>query len=258
MPGNAHGREEFSFISPFRAIGTVCDAVGFGHLVAFPVLLLAFYLQRNWKTHLMLFIAAVALFFTFTRSAWIFVFVACAFILLRKKKYRVIFAIVATVVVALITWTPLGDLYTGSVELLSWTNPQEAHAEGLSWLYKDGLWEPRNILGQGLSAEVYESGYGVLLVRYGMPAFLSIIWFFIALYRSLRKARYNQHSLFLIAQAVPLAMIVVMNTSWYPFSFIPYLLVWFVVGTCLALAGLHPDDRDRSGRNVGLVTKEGH
>jgi hypothetical protein len=31
-------------------------------------------------------------------------------------------------------------------------------------------------------------------------------------------------------------MLVTMNTSYYPFSFIPYLLPWFVIGACLALA----------------------
>jgi hypothetical protein len=240
VPGNARGREEFSFISHFRAIGTVCDAVGFGHLVAFPILLFSFYVRRNWKTRLMLLAAAVALFFTFTRSAWIFVFVGCVFVLLRRKRYRLILGTLGVALMALVIWTPLADLYSGSLALLSWSNPQEDHAEGLVWLYKQGLWETKNILGQGMTASIPEGGYGMLLIRYGMPALLGIIWFMFSLHYSLRRSSYGDRSLFLVAQAVPLAMLVVMNTSYYPFSFIPYLLVWFVVGTCLAFTYMQP------------------
>jgi hypothetical protein len=78
------------------------------------------------------------------------------------------------------------------------------------------------------------------LIRYGMPALLGIIWFMFSLHYSLRRSSYGDRSLFLVAQAVPLAMLVVMNTSYYPFSFIPYLLVWFVVGTCLAFTYMQP------------------
>jgi hypothetical protein len=236
LPGNARGREEFSFLSAFRVIGTVCDAVGFGHLVAFPLLLFAFWLPQSWNHRLLLGLILASLFFTFTRSAWIFVLLSCGFVLLRKKKYRLVLSVGGGVAIAIAIWTPLAEWYSETMALLSWTNPQEDHAEGLVWLYKEGLWQMQNIFGQGLTARVYESGYGILLVRYGLPALISILWFFIALYCWLRRSPLRDRPLFLLAQAVPLAMIVIMNTSYYPFSFIPYLLTWFVVGTCLATA----------------------
>jgi hypothetical protein len=234
LPGNARGREEFSFISPFRAIGTVCDAVGFGHLVAFPVLLLAFCAPAGWKTYLMLALNVIALFFTFTRSAWIFVLCSCAFVLLRRQRYRLVLGLTGIAVLALIIWAPMSELYSNSMAFLSWSNPQEAHSQGLVWLYKEGLWNWGNVLGQGFEPEVYEGGYGILLVRFGLPALVGIVLFFFVLYRALRRSPYGDKPAFVVAQAVLLAMTVVMNTSYYPFSFIPYLLTWFVVGTCLA------------------------
>lgn len=236
LPGNARGREEFAFISRFRAIGTVCDAVGFGHLVAFPLLFLTFCTPPGWKKCLVIVITAIALFVSFTRSAWIFVAIGCAFVLLQTKRYKTVFAVIGCGLLAFVVWTPMSELYSDSLAFLSWTNPQEAHTQGLVWLYKEGLWKWQNVFGQGLDAEVFEGGYGILLIRFGFPALVGILLFFIAVYRTLRISSYRNSPAFLISQAVPVAMVVVMNTSYYPFSFIPYLLTWFVVGTCLALA----------------------
>jgi hypothetical protein len=236
ISGNGVARAAFSFLSPFRAFGTVGDAVGFGHFVAFPVLMLAFWLRRNWKTELMLAVTAAALFFSFTRSAWVFVAVGLAYMLLRKRRYRLAFGLGGAGAVAFLVWTPLADWYSTGLAMLSWSNPQSYHAEGFVWLYKQGLWQLSNLFGHGMTADVPESGYGVLLIRYGLPAVLCLVWFCIALYRSLRRAPLREKPLFLIAQAVPLALLVILNFSYYPFAFIPYLLTWFVIGTCLALS----------------------
>jgi hypothetical protein len=236
VTGNGLSRAAFSFLSAFRAFGTVGDAVGFGHFVAFPILLLAFWLPRNWKTRLMLLAAAGALFFSFTRSAWIFVAVGSVYLLLRKGSYRFVFSLAGAAVVALLTWGPLAEWYSASMSVLSWNNPDSHHAEGLVWIYKEGLWQAGNIFGQGMTANIPESGYGVLLVRYGLPAVLGLAWFCFALYRSLQQSSLRNKTLFLIAQAVPIAFVATLNFSYYPFSFIPYVLTWFVVGFCLAAA----------------------
>ncbi|HZQ18948.1 MAG TPA: hypothetical protein VFA90_09515 [Terriglobales bacterium] len=235
LPGNARGRDEFAFISPFRAIGTVCDAVGFGHLVAFPLLLLAFCAPSGWKHQILAGMTAIALFLTFTRSAWIFVAISVVFVLLRCRRYKLVFGSLALIILGLAVWTPMSELYSDSLAFLSWTNPQEGHTQGLVWLYKEGLWNWRNVLGQGLDAEVYEGGYGIILIRFGFPALISSLMFFFAIYRALQNNSYSGTPVFLVAQAAPLAMVVTMNTSYYPFSFISYLLPWFVIGTCLAL-----------------------
>lgn len=233
--GNGVARTAFTFLSPFRAVGTVGDSVGFGHFVAFPLLLLAFYLRRNWKTSVMAALTAAALFLSFTRSAWIFVAIGFFYVLLRKKRYRLAFGLAGTGLVALTAWAPLATLFSGTLVNAS-SSSTDPHAQGLFWFYTQGLWQSKYLLGQGMTADLPESGYGILLIRYGLPAIVILVWFCFALYRSLRKTALREAPLLQIAQAVPIGIIVIMNFSYYPFSFIPYLLVWFVIGACLALS----------------------
>lgn len=234
ITGNGVGRSAFLFLSPFRAIGTVGDAVGFGHFLAFPILLLAFWLRRSWKTRLLLAITAIALLLSLTRSAWIFAAIAGVYVLLRERRYRLVLGLAGTGAVALSAWVPLATLYLGSLADFS-SSSTDPHAQGLFWFYTQGLWQIKNVFGQGMVADVPESGYGVLLIRYGVPAVAIFVWFCFALYQSLHRSRLREKTLFLVAQGIPLAMLVILNFSYYPFSFIPYLLVWFVIGFCLAV-----------------------
>ncbi len=228
---------EFLAFSNFRAFGTVGDAIGFGHFVAFPVLLLALWWRRNWKSALMLFITSIGLFFSFTRSAWIFVAVGLVYALLRRGYYRVLCSAAGLLVLAMFIWQPLRDWLYTSMAVLSWSSPDSEHAEGFIGFYKTQLWKVGNIFGQGMTARVSESGYAVLLIRYGLPAVIGFVFFCVVLYKSFRKTSLRGKPLFLVAQAIPLAMLVTLNFSYYPFGFIPYLLTWFVLGVCLVVAG---------------------
>jgi hypothetical protein len=251
ISGNGLARGAFSFLSSFRAFGTVGDAVGFGQFVAFPVLLLAFWLRRSWKTQLMLAVTAAALLFSFTRSAWIFVALGWLYVLLRKRRYRLVFGLGGMGALLLFVWGAMAGWALATLRALSWANPQNPHAEGIVWLYKEGLWQFSNLLGQGMVTEVPESGYGLLLIRFGLPAVVGFVWFCVALYKSLRKTPLRGKPLFLAAQSVPLCLLVIMNFSYYPFSFIPYLFVWFVVGTCLAASSaLGPRSTDPRARLI--------
>lgn len=232
--GNGRARDAFSFLSPFRAFGTVGDAVGFGHLVAFPTLLLAFCLRRDWKRKLMLVLTAAALFLSFTRSAWAFVLLGFVYVLLRTKHYRLLFGLGIVCLGAIYAWVPRAQLYSATLGSSAWSGSEDPHAQGTLWLYKQGLWQFENLFGQGLTAHIPEGGYGRLLITYGFPAVLGFVWFCIALYRGLRRTPLREKPLFLVAQAVPLVLLLTLNFSFYPFSFIPYLLTWFVVGACLA------------------------
>lgn len=242
--GNGVAREVFTFISSFRAFGTVGDAVGFGHLMAFPVLLLAFWPGRNWKTQGMLALTAAALFLSFTRSAWIFVVVGGAYVLLRKERYRLVIGLTAVVVLTLALWAPLAEWYSEGLADLASGSSGDQHAEGMAWIYKEGLWKAESVLGAGVPSGLMESGYGNLLVMYGLPGLLLMVWFCIALYRVLRRSKARNMPLLLIAQAVPLVLLIDLNFSGYPFYFIPYLLTWFVVGACLATSSaMAPNSR---------------
>lgn len=252
--GNGQARDMFSFLSPFRAFGTVGDAVGFGHLVAFPVLMLAFWLRRNWKTWLMLVLTSVALFLSFTRSAWIFVGMGFAYILLRNGRYRLVLGLGTTCLVAVSTWGPMAQWYSATISYFSWNGSEDPHAQGIVWFYKNALWQFDNLFGQGLTAVNHEGGYGRLLVTYGLPAVVGFIWFCITLYRTLRQTPFRGKPLFLIAQAVPLVLLVTLNFSDYPFLFIPYLLAWFVVGACLAASSMLRDGlADKKSRLVASI-----
>lgn len=236
---NGLGRTGFTFLSLFRAFGTVGDAVGFGHLLAFPLLLSAFWLRRTWRTRLMLAITAGALFLSLTRSAWIFVLMGFVYVMVRWRRYRPLLALGAIAVIGIAFWAPMAHWYSASLAGVSWTGSSEdPHAQGFIWLYKEGLWQFDNLLGQGLTAYIPEGGYGRLLIRYGWPALGSFVCFCISLYRELRQAPFDGKPLYLLAQAVPLVLLITLNFSFYPFSFIPYLLVWFVVGACLATASV--------------------
>jgi hypothetical protein len=245
ISGNGLARGAFVFLSPFRAFGTIGDSVGFGHFVAFPLLLLAFCFRRNWKRELVLSLIGIALFLSFTRSAWIFVAVAAIYVLLRRHRFKLVFGLGGAGALAVSAWAPLGEWYSASLGGLS-TSSTDPHANGLIWFYTQGLWKFENLFGQGMTADVPESGYGILLIRYGLPAVLILIWFCFVLYRELRQTNLRGTPLFLVAQAVPIGMLVILNFSYYPFSFIPYLLVWFVVGFCLVVANENRRDRQAS------------
>lgn len=255
VTGNGMARDAFSFLSPFRAFGTVGDATGFGHLVAFPILLLAFWLRRNWKRDLMLVLTAAALFLSFTRSAWIFVAMGFAYVLLRKKNYRLVFGLGAVFAVVLFTWGPLAQLYSNTLAGASWSGSDDPHAQGIAWFYQQGLWQSENLLGQGLTAYIPEGGYGRLLISYGLPALIGFVWFCLALYRDLRRTLIRNKPLFLIVQAVPLVFLVTLNFSYYPFGFIPYLLTWFIVGVCLVAGSVNGGDVAKSRLNAQPLSK---
>jgi hypothetical protein len=171
--------------------------------------------------------------------------VAAIYVLLRRHRFKLVFGLGGAGALAVSAWAPLGEWYSASLGGLS-TSSLDPHANGVIWFYTQGLWKFENLFGQGMTADVPESGYGILLIRYGLPAVIILIWFCFVLYRELRQTNLRGTPLFLVAQAVPIGMLVILNFSYYPFSFIPYLLVWFVIGFCLVVANENRRDRDAS------------
>ncbi len=254
--GNGLARVAFSSLSPFRAFGTVGDSVGFGHFLAYPVLLLALWLPRNWKTKLMIAVTSTALFFSFTRSAWISVAIGFTYVWLRKKRFRLVFGLFGAIAAAVLVWTPMAEWYSTTLTAVSWGDPEDPHAAGIVWFYKQGLWQFENLIGQGMTVHLPEGGYPILLIRFGVPAVLALVCFCVTLYQILRQTHLRERPLFLIAQTVPLAMLVNMNFSYYQFNFIPYVLVWFLVGSCLAWASaMRPPSQHEGGNFVANAVK---
>lgn len=239
IPGTGAGREAFLFLSSFRAMGTFADPLAFGFAMAMPILLLSSYYQKTWLNILMLVVSSAAIFFTFSRSAWIFVALALVYLWIRARRYRLVLAMAALGTTALLMWPPLQEFAASEYSDVSWTNPNGGHAEGIVWFYQRAFADSGNILGKGMDDSVQkipESGYAFLLEHFGFVAYASFLWFCFSLLSYLKKRSAGADPLLLVAQAVPVCILIVMHTSQYPFAFSEYVFIWFVVGACMCLA----------------------
>jgi hypothetical protein len=236
IPGTGAGREAFLFLSSFRAMGTFADPLSFGFAMAMPILLLTFYYPRNWLTILLLGMSGAAIFFTFSRSSWIFVTIAFFYLWIKRRRYALVLTLGAVGLIALLTWPPLAEFAASEYGNVSWINPTGEHAQGIVWFYQRAFTDFGNIFGKGMDDSVQripESGYAFLLEHFGFFAYASFIAFCFSLFFYLRRGERGRNGLISIAQAVPVCILIVMHTSQYPFAFTEYLFIWFVVGTCI-------------------------
>lgn len=235
MLGEARS-EYLGFLFNFRAIGTFGEALALAFSMAMPALVLLFYSKRKMVTVLALSLAGAALLFSLTRSAWIFCAVVSAYILLRRHRYRLLGIANCIVLAGLILWSPLADFAAHSISELSGP-PETGHAQGIMWFYTRGFTDLGNVLGKGMSPEaqtIPESGYAYLLEHFGLLAYVAFLWFCAALYRQLRMKQPGGAKLSLLAQAIPIGILIIMHFSQYPFSLPDFLSLWYVVGFALS------------------------
>jgi hypothetical protein len=254
----AVGREAFLSIAPFRAFGTFGDPLAMGFALSTPLLLLIFaYTHKKWVTCVLLVILAAGLFATFDRSVWIFVFVAGLFIMFRKRKYKWLLIVALVPVVALLSVPPLAEFAKYETEDLSWNHTgSSTHAEGIVWLYKSGFTDPKNFIGSGMGEDPdvnHESGYGWLLEHFGLVAYFLWMWFLVAMYRHLKLRDSSQWQIPLLSEAMIVGMFVVMHFSYYPFSFIGWIPIWYILGLSVASAKVPVTTY---GRSLGPSRKE--
>ncbi len=236
IPATGAGREAFLFLSSFRAMGTFADPLAFGFSMAMPILLLTFFYPRSWTNVMLLLISGAAIFFTFSRSSWIFIAISLIFLLFQKRRYALILALAAAGLCALLTWPPLAEFAASEYSDISWTNPNGEHAQGIVWFYQRAFADVGNVFGKGMDDSVQkipESGYAFLLEHFGFFAYASFVLFCFALLFYLKRREGDQNPLILVARVVPLCVLIVMHTSQYPFAFSEYLFIWFVVGICI-------------------------
>src|SRR5208283_2596969 len=210
------GREAFLFLSSFRAFGTFGDPLAMGFALSAPFLLLAFFYLKRWFTDPLLVVLGLAVFVTFDRSVWIFLFVAGLFILVRRRKYKLLAAFTLVPILALLTIPPLAEFARYEYEGLSWKNPENDHAQGIVWFYQRAFTDPGNIIGKGPDVSVEkipESGYGFLAEHFGLAAYITWMWFLFSAYRYLRSRGPGQARLALLSQAMILGIFVVMHFS---------------------------------------------
>jgi len=238
MSGTMAGRESFEFMSAFRAIGTFGEALALSFSMAVPVLLLSLYFQKSTVSVIALTVATAALFFSLTRSAWIFCAIVGGYVLLRRGWHRRFVLAGCLLFGFAVVFPPVGEFASNTISNLSPSNdnPDAEHAEGVLWFYARGFTNTANVLGKGADAvqEIPESGYAYLLERFGALAYVSFLWFCFSIYQQLGKAGTRVSALTLFGQGIALAILVVMHFSYYPFSLPTFMSLWYIVGFCLS------------------------
>jgi hypothetical protein len=259
VTGTATGREAFAFLSPFRAFGTFGDPLAMGFALCVPSLLLTFIYRRRWFTIPLLLPLAAAIFLTFDRSVWIFLFVVGLFVLFRRGHYKWLAASIIFPIVLLLTIPPLAEFAKSEFSELSLTNPGTEHAASITMFYQQAFTDPGNIFGKGMNDNVRkftESGYAFLLEYFGFTAYLTWIWFLFSMYRYMRGN-------FLLARAMILGTLVVMHFSHYPFNFVGWIPIWYVFGLSVAgaseavIASVRPS-RSLADRRQQLLPESGN
>jgi hypothetical protein len=238
LAGTMQGREVLGFLSSFRAIGTFGEALALSFSMAVPVLLLSLYFPKNIISVISLCVSVGALFLSLTRSAWIFCIFVVIYVLVRRRRYRLLSIVGGSTLAFVLLWPPMTEFATTTIAHLSPAadNPDSLHAEGILYFYSQGLTDTRNIFGKGMKAEaqeIPESGYAYLLEHFGLIAYVSFVWFCASLYRQLCKVTRESKCLVTLVQGIPLGILIIMHFSQYPFSLPCFLSLWYVVGLCL-------------------------
>lgn len=235
MLGNAR-TEYLGYLFNFRAIGTFGEALALAFSMSAPFLVMLFYFKKNVVTMFCLSVVTAALFLSFTRSAWIFCAVVAAYLLVKRRKYRFLLAAGCLVLAVVMLWPPLASFASNSIGELS-GHPETGHAQGIMWFYTRGFADLGNVLGKGMSPEaqtIPESGYAYLLEHFGLFAYVSFLWFCVAIYWQLSRKQRGTPKFSVLGQAVCLGVLVIMHFSQYPFSLPDFLSLWYIVGFSLS------------------------
>jgi hypothetical protein len=231
--------EAFADIASFRAVGTFGDGLTLSFQMAGVVLLLLFYFPKKPLFLLMLAVSSAALIFSLSRSGWLFCVTVGIYVLLRRRQFLPLFILGGLVVALVLVWAPMRQFAVDTMfnATTSSENNDIYHAEGVRWFYTRGFSDPGNIFGKGMSPDIRaipEIGYAYLLEQFGILAYLSFLWFCFALYRQFNQGETRTDALMLLAQGIPLGILVVMHFSQYPFSFTTFISLWYIVGLALS------------------------
>ena len=250
--------EAFADIASFRAVGTFGDGLTLSFQMAGLVLLLLFHFPKKPLFLLMLAVGSAALIFSLSRSGWVFCVTVATYVLIRRRQYLPFFILGGLVLALVLVWAPMRQFALDTVfnATTSSDNNDIYHAEGLREFYTQGFSDPGNIFGKGMSPEIRaipEIGYAYLLEQFGILAYMGFLWFCIALYRQFNQGEFRTDPLMLVAQGIPLGILVVMHFSQYPFSFTEFISLWYIVGLAL---GLYLVPKPNVGREVAQVTRQ--
>ena len=234
VSATGQGRNEFGFLSEFRAMGTFGDPIAMGFAISLPILLFLLYYPLDRFGVVSVGILLLALFLTFTRSAWIYATVSGSLVLFFRRQYKVLLAAVAAVCVFALIFSPLASFISSTLAGAGDSDYQ--HTQGVTGFYTKAFSDPGNLFGKGLPPDVQkipESGYAYLLEHFGLAALILFVWFHVCLYQHLARARAENKAMAQIGQVQCVASLVTLHFSQYPLGFIPYLFIWFYLGASM-------------------------
>jgi hypothetical protein len=188
---------------------------------------------------------AVALFVTFSRSAWVFAAVGVAYLSIRQRRLGRL-AVLTTGAAALWFAVPaIRQFAVTSVAAFALESGDVYHAAGILNFYSSAMLRPQYLLGTGpldttAQSWVLENGLAYLTVQFGLPLLVAFIGFCLSAERYLRQRAEPGDVIARLGAASVLASLVVANFSFYALSFTAYFATWSVVG--LAIGLLHRRD----------------
>jgi hypothetical protein len=239
VTGSTISREGFDIFAALglRVFGTFGEPLAFAHTVAVGVGFLIIggppmisRIGRIVGTAIL----GVGLLASFTRSGWIAAVVIVLYASVRRRRYGLLLALSSVLLVLLFV---IPDLQRFLMETLSSTgsNSEDAHGQGVSLLYTQGLFDPRNILGKGIGIrDIPESGYAWLLEQGGFVLLIVFVAFLIHTIRAMGRPgddeTDHERTIRLVAGGIGLAWLVDLHFAEYPFSFTTSILAWTVIG----------------------------
>jgi len=247
--GNMSERSAFfGALAKYRAMGTFGEPISMAFNMAFGLLVAMFVVRKSSRWFLLL--LALALLLSFTRSAWIFFTLASLFVLFKRRKVIRLAAFLAVIAGSLTLVAPLREFVTYSVTNLQGTG--EKHSAGIKsfysgvWARQESVWWGGSIVGSAVdewgqqslligdvnATRMPESGYGFLVMKNGIPAYILFLIFCVAGLVDLQQS--PDKNLGAVMQGVILAVLVVMHTSYYVFAFSASIVIWIMLGATIA------------------------
>jgi len=208
--------------------------------------------KKNWFFLLLISLALLA---SFTRSAWIFFMAATFFVLFKRQMYFRLGAFVMIIAASLILVPPLNAFLVTSISNLQgnvdphsvgiksfytgvWARQESVLWGGSSVGSANDIWSQQSLLvGDVGATNMPESGYGWLVIKNGIPAYLLFVTFCVAGFIDLE--RNPNKKLRTVMQGVMLAILVVTHTSFYVFAFSASIVIWIIFGA--AVVGYDPE-----------------
>ena len=257
--GSAAGRLAFQAFSKFRLFGTFGDPLTAGMVLGLGVIAVAAHPRLSGRTLVAALPLAVALFLTFTRSAWVLAAVGFCYLALVQRRHARIGLLLGVGAVLWIALAPLRQFVFSTIAAFELETSDLYHVLGIMNFYSTEMLQPQYLLGTGAldtSAQTWylENGFAYLMVQFGAPLLVCFVGLCLSAERYLRRHATPDDLVPRLGAACALASLIVANfSSLQAQSFTAYFGIWSIVG--LGIGVLHR--REMEGVQHGAQNTEG-